>query len=555
MRVSKRCLFILILCFLGLCLAQSKGPRKHKRAKTTDERVYLLHADELRYDQYGSVPDAQIVKGKVSFRHKGAHLTCDSAYFYESSNSFDAFGHVRLRQGDTLTLVSDYAYYDGNDQMAYARRNVVLTHRGSKLYTDSLVYDRLYDMGWFVEGGKLVDKKNVLTSDWGEYHADTREAVFNYNVNLKNPKFLLTTDTLYYDTKTSIAHMVGPSKVTSDGSVINTKDGYYDTNKERAQLFGRSTVVDKDKKITADSLFYDEKNGISEGYRNVVYVDEANMNKMTCNEFKYNEKTGCGYAANNPVLMDYSQKDTLWVHSDTMRIEAFNYDTDSVYRKVHCYNKVRAYRVDVQAVCDSLVYNSLDSCMTMYRDPITWYGERQLLGERIEVFMKDSTVDRGRVIGQALSVEKTHGEDHYNQISSQRMYAFFRNGEVYRSDAGGNVLTVFYPVEEKDTTLLAHNYLETDTMSMFMEKRLLLKIWASKHTGTWYPITQIPPSKRFLPQFAWFDYIRPLNKDDIFEWRGKKSGTELKEIPRREAPLQRLSKEKQVAVKPQAEGE
>ena len=500
-----------------------------------------MHADELRYDQYGSVPDAQIVKGKVSFRHKGAHLTCDSAYFYESSNSFDAFGHVRLRQGDTLTLVSDYAYYDGNDQMAYARRNVVLTHRGSKLYTDSLVYDRLYDMGWFVEGGKLVDKKNVLTSDWGEYHADTRQAVFNYSVNLKNPKFLLTTDTLHYDTKTGMAHMVGPSKITSKESVINTTDGYYDTNKERAELYGRSTVVDEEKNITADSLYYDEKKGVSEGYRNVIYVDKANRNKMTCNRFVYNEKTGNGYATDNPVMIDYSQKDTLWMHSDTIRIETFHIDTDSAYRKVHCYNKVRAYRVDVQAVCDSLVYNSLDSCLTMYRDPITWYGERQLLGERIEVFMKDSTVDRGRVMGQALSVERTYGDDNFNQIQSHRMYAFFRDGEVYRSDAGGNVLTIFYPVEEKDTTLLAQNYLETDTMTMFMEKRQMQRIWASKHTGTWYPITQIPPSKKFLPQFAWFDYIRPLNKDDIYEWRGKKSGSELKILPRREAPLQRLS--------------
>ena len=29
------------------------------------------------------------------------------------------------------------------------------------------------------------------------------------------------------------------------------------------------------------------------------------------------------------------------------------------------YHKVRMYRTDVQGVCDSLVYNSKDSCMTM----------------------------------------------------------------------------------------------------------------------------------------------------------------------------------------------
>ncbi len=539
-----RIIIAVILCLFGLCAAQSKGPRKHRRAKTTDERIYLVHADVLKYDQFGPVPDAQIVKGHVSFKHKGARLTCDSANFFESSNSFEAFGHVRMYQGDTLSLFSDYAYYDGDDQMAEARRNVILTHRGMKLYTDSLNYDRLYDMGWFTEGGKLVDKDNVLTSDWGEYHAKTREAIFNYNVHLKNPKYLLTTDTLHYDTRTSVAHIVGPSTITSKESVVNSSFGYYDTRNDRMQLFGRSTVKDDQKDITGDSLYYDEKKGISEGFGNVVYVDAANKNRMESDYFWYNEKTGYGYATKNAVMADCSQgKDTLWVHSDTMKIVTFNIETDSVYRVIHCYNKVRAYRTDIQAVCDSLVYNSQDSCMTMYRDPIAWSEERQLLGEVIEVFMKDSTIERGHVIGQALSVEKAQQNDneHYNQVASKEMFAFFNKGEMYKTEAIGNVQSVFYPIDDSDSTLLACNYLETDTMRMFLENRKLQRIWACKSTATWYPVTQTPAEKKTLPQFAWFDYIRPLDKNDIFVWRGKKGGTELKNIPRHSAPLQHIN--------------
>ena len=63
-----------------------------------------------------------------------------------------------------------------------------------------------------------------------------------------------------------------------------------------------------------------------------------------------------------------------------------------------------------------------------------------------------------------------------------------------------------------------------------------------KPTGTLYPMTQIPPAKYFLPQYAWFDYIRPLNKDDIFNWRSKNAGQELKEIKRREAPKQKVTR-------------
>ena len=71
-------------------------------------------------------------------------------------------------------------------------------------------------------------------------------------------------------------------------------------------------------------------------------------------------------------------------------------------------------------------------------------------------------------------------------------------------------------------------------------ERQLQKIWASKSVGTMYPVTQIPPEKYHLQEFAWFDYIRPLDKNDIFDWRGKKGGSELKAVRRREAPKQKL---------------
>ena len=529
-----------VLCLFGLCVAQSRKAAKGRQRPKTDERVYLKHADMLRFNQYGEHAGAQILNGNVAFLHKGALLTCDSAYFYQETNSFKAFGHVKMRQGDTLSLTSDYAFYDGDNQMAEARHNVLLRHRGTKLYTDSLNYDRLYNIGYFFEGGKMVDRDNVLVSDWGEYDTETRKAVFNYNVNLRNPKFTLTTDTLHYDTRTSLANIVGPSVIRSKESVIHTSDGYYNTNTGRARLYGRSTMSNKGKEITGDSLFYDEKRGISQGYRNVIYKDTQKKNELHCNYLWYNEKNGFAFATENPVMMEYSQNDTLFVHSDTIKVITYHLNTDSVYRTAHCYNKVRAFRNDVQAVCDSLVYNTKDSCMTMYRDPIAWSGDRQLLGEEIQVFMKDSTIDRAHIINQALTAELMPDKEHYQQLSSKEMFAYFTKGQITQTEAIGNVRSIYYPVDDKDSTLMGLVYIETDTMKMFMRDRQLQKIWTSKTDGTWYPMTQIPPERYKLDGFTWFDYIRPINKDDIYEWRGKKDGTQLKNITRHAAPLQHI---------------
>ena len=531
----------LVLCLFGLCVARSVQPAGQRKARAggDDTRVYLLHADVLHYDRFKN-PEAQILNGNVAFRHKGATLYCDSAHFYEASNSFEAFGHVKMYQGDTLSLFSDYAFYDGNEQMAEARYNVVLKHRKATLYTDSLNFDRLYNVGYFFEGGKLVDNNNELTSDWGEYYTETKEAVFNFDVQLRNKKFFLTSDTLYYDTGTSVAHAVGPSDITSNSSHIYTEDGYYDTNHDRARLYARSVMTDKGKRMVGDSVFYDSNAGTSEAFDNVVYIDSLNKNMMTCDYYWYNENTGYGMATKRAVAIDYSQKDSLYMHADTFKIFTYNIDTDSAYRKIHAYNKVRAYRVDVQAVCDSLVYNSQDSCLTMYRDPIVWNNSQQLLGEVIKVYLKDSTINRAHVIGQALSVEQLPDSVNFNQVTSDEMFAFFRDGEIYEADANDNVRIVYYPVDDSDSSLIGLNYTETTQLKVFIENRKMKKVWMPRAEGTLYPMSQIPPVKRFLPNYAWFDYVRPLNKDDIFNWRGKKAGTELKVVKRKEAPLQHL---------------
>ncbi len=541
----KRLLFVIVgLVVLGMVFAmqpaRKRTPRKRAKAAQQDKRVYLVHADNLHYDQYRN-GDAQILDGHVHFRHVGANLYCDSAHFYEQSNSFEAFGHVRMVQGDTLSLVSDYAYYDGNDQLAQARYNVVLKHRKTTLYTDSLDYDRMYSFGNFFEGGKMVDGKSVLTSDWGEYHTDSKMAMFYYDVRLKDQNMFLTTDSLYYDTRTSRAHIVGPSNITSGSSHIYSEDGYYNTRTEQSELFGRSVIKDQGRTIVGDSVFRNARDGKNYAYWNVVMTDSINKNRLTGDYAEYDDSTGYAMATNNAVAMDFSQKDTLFMHADTFKIFTYNNNTDSVYRVMHAFRKVRAYRPDVQAVCDSLVYNSLDSCMVMYRDPIVWNQGQQLFGEEIRVYMNDSTIDWAHVIGQAFSAEQMPDTIHFNQVSSKEMKAFFKNGEMRESQAIDNVLSVYYPIDDSDSTLIGLNYLETPLLKMFLEKRKMKRMWIEKPKGTLYPMTQIPPDKNFLPQYAWFDYIRPLNKQDIFNWRGKKEGTELKEQKRREAPKNKVA--------------
>ena len=530
---------LLFLCMLGVMVFAAMPSRKQAAAKPKQDpnRVYLIHADELFYDRWQN-NNAQVLRGKVEFEHDGAHLYCDSANFFEASNSFEAWGNVKMVQGDTLSLTSDYGNYDGNVKLMEAKiftpgKQVVLRNRTTVLYTDTLYFDRIDNMGYYNDGGKLVDKTTTLTSIHGEYHTDTKDAFFMDMVKMVDKDSELTTDTLIYNTRTKLANIVGPSDVVSGKSHIYSEKGYYNTATKQAELLNRSVLRNDGRRLVGDSIWYDGMKGVSEAFWNVEYDDTVNMNGLRCNYGYYDDTNGYALSTDSAVAVDFSQRDTLYIHADTFKVFTYNMDTDSVYRVIHGYNKVRAYRIDIQAVCDSLVYSSKDSCLTMYHDPIVWNMNQQLLGEEIQVFMKDSVVDRAHVINQALSVEKLPEKNMFNQVSSAEMFAFFRQGEIHEAQAVDNVVVAYYPANESDSTYEGLVRMNTTKMRMLMEQRKLSSIWTPKADGIMYPMSQIPPEQRYLEGFYWFDYVRPLSKEDIFYWRPKKEGTELKTLKKK----------------------
>ena len=523
-------------------------PAKSKKKTGDSKRVYLIHADELTYDRWRN-NGAQVLRGNVQFEHDGARLYCDSANYFEPSNSFEAWGNVKMVQGDTLSLTSDYGYYDGDNKTLEAKtftsgKQVVLKNRTTTLYTDTLHFDRLDNMGYYDEGGKLVDKATTLTSIHGEYHTDTKDAFFMDDVVMVDKKFNLTTDTLIYNTQTKLAHIVGPSDIVSGKSHIYSERGYYNTTNEQAELLDRSRLNNDGRTLIGDSIWYDGVGGVSEAFRNVVYQDSVNRNALYCNYGYYNDLTGYAMCTDSAMAVDFSQRDSLYIHADTFKVFSHNLDTDSVYRVLHAYNKVRAYRIDIQAVCDSLVYNTQDSCMTLYRDPIVWNLEQQLLGEEIKIYMKDSVIDHAHVINQAFSIEKLREDKAFNQVSSQEMFAFFQEGEMHEARAVGNVQVVFYPEDDSDSSYVGLISMTTEQLKMFFDKRKLDYIWAPAPDGVMYPMSQIPPEKRYLTGFYWFDYVRPTSKQDIFNWRPKAAGSELKAQRKRDAGAARREMDK-----------
>lgn len=494
-----------------------------------NDKVFLEHADTLRFrkdtrhspfetmaqDQY------QVLVGNVKFRKGGMVMTCDSAYFYEGSNSFDAFSHVRMKQGDTLFMYCDELNYDGRQEVAvgiaYNGRKVRLINRDVRLETELLNYDMAEEVGYYTLGGVLNDKQNRLTSREGEYYPSTKQSYFFRDVVLQpldtaDPSRLYT-DTLEYNTDTHIARIVDKTLIIGRDGDINTTSGDYNTETGVANLYRRSTVkMRRGNTLTGDTIDYSRDTGIGIAIGNVVMTDSARQSSVEGNYAFYNELVDSAFVTGRAVAKEYSHGDTLYLHGDT--INAYTDPVDSA-RITNAFHRVRFYRSDIQGLCDSLSFVDIDSTLYMYRAPIVWSAERQIFGNAIELLLNDSTVERAYLPEFGFVTEHI-AEDCYNQLSGKDITTWFLDGEVHRLKVDGNLQMIMFPMEN-DSTYNKFAYIESTSMDAYFRNNTLDRglIWP-ENKGTVTPLYLARKGSYFLEKFAWYEALRPQAPGDIF---------------------------------------
>ncbi|MGI6047234.1 MAG: OstA-like protein [Petrimonas sp.] len=466
--------------------------------------------------------DAQILIDSVILCHEGAYMYCDSAYLFEQTNTFEAFSNVRMEQGDTIFVYGDYLHYDGNTRLARLRDNIRMEDKQVTLFTDSLNYDRAANLGYYFDGGMLIDEKNELTSFWGQYDPVSKDALFSDSVKLINEDYTIYSDTLKYNTETKIADILGPSTIVSDSGYINTSHGWYNTNTDDARLFNRSEIYSNDntKMLVGDTVFYNRATGFGEVFGNMYLEDFKRKAILHGNYGIYNEKTEYGMATESAYAIDYSQSDSLFLHGDTLKMI-----TDSIYKDIKAYYNVRFYREDIQGVCDSMNYVQKDSILYLIGNPVIWNKSNQILGNRIDVHMNDSTVEKAHVRDYALAIQDRENEGQYNQISGRDLKAFFEEEELRHVLVEGNAESLYYLVEEDSArTIIGLNKTESAYLSMdFLDDELQkLKLWSSTKAVT-TPLSQLKADESKLKGFMWLDYLRPMHRMDIFR-RNERQG-------------------------------
>lgn len=522
-------------------------------------RVFLERADVLKKN---AGEEYQIVVGNVEFRRGGMFMYCDSAHFYDNPGAIEAYGNVRMEQGDTLFVYADELTYADTTQMAilYADfgKKVRLINRDVTLTTDVFNYDLGIDLGYYEVGGVLTDPRNRLSSWYGEYSPTTKDALFRERVELHslrdNDTLDIFSEQMLYNTNTHIAILDTISTIISRDGTIHTSDGVYNTDSREADLYDRSLVVAKNgNTLTGDTLYYDQQRGFGEAFGNIEMVDTTRKVMLTGDYGFYYELLDSARVFGHALAKEYSQKDTLYLHGDTIttfrrlllppppapsspvdsslsplsplsapidsaqassQLPGDSIPADTVHYLVAAPN-VKFYRVDLQGICDSMTFVSNDSLLHLDRHPVVWNGQRQIFGNKITLHLNDSTVDWARLPDFGFVAEHID-EEFYNQLTGKEMFATFINGELHHLDVSGNVQAIMLP-QENDSTYNKIANIESSYLAADFEKQEMkrMKMWPET-SGTMTPLYLAKRQLFYLPQFRWFEPLRPLKPEDVF---------------------------------------
>lgn len=475
--------------------------------------IYLEKSDLVRFDNE-NLPDIQVLVGNVILRHDDVYLYCDSAHLNQNTNSFRAFGHIKIEQGDSLEIYSKKLNYNGNTRIAELHRDVKMINGEVTLYTDTLIYNRNKNLGYYTCGGKLVDSLNTLVSKHGYYYSDSKLAEFKYNVVGINSNSTIESDTLTYDTESKIATILGPTYILhSDSTTIYSELGWYNSGTDQSELLKESLINHgKGKTLEGDTIFYDKSIGIGEAFHNVVLKDSLNKIRLHGHYGYYKEEGEIGIITDSAMMVEYSQKDTTYIHGDTL----YSYAKGEDEKMTLVYRNVRLYNDQFQGVCDSLTFFSGDSILHLMQMPIIWNSNQQITGDTIHIHPKNGSIGKMHVVNNAIMIQE---EDtiHYNQVSGKEIMAYIKDEELDYVDISGNVESIFYPNDQGD--LIGLNTIKSSYMTIYFTEGELerFNVYPSP-TAVMYPMSHIKENMLYLPNYTWQINTRPISKDDIFRY-------------------------------------
>ncbi|MCB0440010.1 MAG: OstA-like protein [Alteromonas sp.] len=513
------------------------GETSHAQVKIIDStKTTKVSVQSGYFEKKPEFPDAVIYTrdeaGQVYIVHEGVEMWCDQAFVYFKDNFVKAYGNVRISQGDTVSMQSNYGEYNGNTSFAFAAGNVLLTEPKTTLQTDTLYFDRIKQQAYYRSGGTVRDTASTLTSRIGRYFAESKKYQFLSNVVIKNPKYTVYSPQLDFYSESGGAYLYGESKIESETSTVYCERGFYNTRSNTGYFVKNSRVDYNNRILYGDSIYFDRAKGFASATNNIKVLDTLNKSIIRGHYAEVFRDQDSVFITKRAVAVSLQENDSVYVHADTLRVTG-----KPENRIIKGFYQARMFKQGLDGEqptsgkCDSIYVNEKLGITKMLRNPILWSGENQMTGDTIHLLNNTVTdqLDTLKVFNNAFLVQKDSLG--YNQVKGERLIGLFTNNQLDTVNIIKNTQVIYYSRNDKNE-LVGINNTVSSSIQLYLENQKIIGIrFLKKVPGKVYPPSQFPENTRLLPGFIWRGDERLMSKQDLFKGKPAPVLPKIRGIP------------------------
>jgi len=485
-----------------------------------------LFTNRLHYD----------LANKIATYHQGATLSNGKSQL----TSTHGYYHVREKRvyfkGDVLatdpefTMRTDTLSFDTETQMVQFLAPTLISQRGSKIYCEGGFYDIENNFAEFDKNPQYERDGQRGRSRKMRYNGSSKEYTLEGDAFIEEPAAAreVKADVIRYNTDTEKAVFVGNVDYRDSTQTITGYEVRYDSRNKQYQLSGRGRVNDPPNIIEADSISFNNELGNGVALGNVIWQDTASDYTLLAHRMDYNRETQYIHAyggwdelgeRGRPMMKTLIDRDTLYMTADTLT--SYKPDSASDARLLQAYRDVRIFKSDLQAVCDSLTFNSADSIFWFYKLtelPVIWADTSQFSADTIRMLLKDKNLDRIWLRQNALVIN-SGDEQMFNQIKGRNNTVFFSDNEAREMLVEGNAQAVYYALDDENA-YIGMNETECSEMRLYFENNTVESIkFYTQPKGKFTPMKQAGSSSKRLAGFFWEKARRPHSLADLLERR------------------------------------
>ena len=491
----------------------------------SDKRVADLYGDVVLESDQQKLFTNQLnydLKTKVAKYTNGATLTDSTTqltskigYFYLREDK--AFFKDSVQVVDTaFTLRSDTLEFDTETKIAYFHGPTVIIQEESKIYCESGFYNTTNSDAKFLKNPQYIKGTQKATADSIFYLGDKKEVLLEGNAKIVDGEKIAIADKIRYDENTDISYLEGNAHYEDATQVIDSDKIVYDSKNEMYTTEGRSRLSDPPQILEADNIDFNSETEVGLARGNVYWQDTSANLSIVCERADYDQQKDFLLASGGrPFLTTLMDDDSLFMTSDTLM--AFKKNPEDSARTMLAYQDVRIFKSDMQAVCDSLIYDQQDSLFRFYKDPIIWSDTTQFSADTLHMLMSNDQIDKIFLYNNSFIINSPE-EVYFNQIKGKNITAFFANTQLRKMKVDGNAESVYYIQDDVKAYIGVNKTICSEMMLFFGNNEVEHIHFYAVPKATMFPMGQAKHGSELrLPGFKWITDRRPRSLADLFD--------------------------------------